>query len=110
MHELFVGLADGYDVTLSGYCIVRQCSVDADVVQVKDGAVLANTLRRPHSFDPVMKGVRAHEISQVPVVVAGQYTSPSIGERLAKLYAQAKLHKEQKFVRQYATKLPSKSE
>ena len=43
-------------------------------------------------------------------VFAGQYTSPSIGERLAKLYAQAKLHKEQKFVRQYATKLPSKSE
>lgn len=43
-------------------------------------------------------------------VFAGQYTSPSIGERLAKLYAQAKLHKEQKFVCQYATKLPSKSE
>lgn len=43
-------------------------------------------------------------------VFAGQYTSLSIGDRLAKLYAKAKLHKEQKFVRQYTTKLPSKSE
>ncbi|WP_047688555.1 sulfotransferase family protein [Vibrio sp. ZOR0018] len=39
-------------------------------------------------------------------VFAGQYTPSSLSQRLAKLYAQAKLSQEQRFVRQFTPKLP----
>lgn len=43
-------------------------------------------------------------------VFAGHYTSPSLSERVAKLYAKAKLYREQKFVRQYAENTAKSSE
>lgn len=39
-------------------------------------------------------------------VFTGRYTSPSLAQRLAKLYARAKLFQEQRFVRQFSPKFP----
>ncbi|EKO3677105.1 sulfotransferase [Vibrio metschnikovii] len=45
---------------------------------------------------------------EIPVesVFSGQYTAPSLSQRLARLYAQAKLSQEQRFVGQFAPKTP----